>query len=73
MEVKINLSKYDILGMASMMGASENNLEQIEKFVNENETLELNCLKQGDDGYAELKTAISAIAIAQISKELNLE
>lgn len=72
MEVKFELSKYDILGMASMIGASDENLEEIEKYINENDTLNINCLNAGDNGYTELKSAISAVAVAQISKELNL-
>lgn len=73
MKIIFELSKYDILGMASMMGASEDNVEKIEKYINENDTLKINCLKQGDDGYTELKTAISAMTTAQIAKDLNLE
>lgn len=73
MKVEFELSKYDIIGMASLMGASSDNLEKVEKYINENETLQLNCLKEGDEGYTELKTAISAMAVAQISKNLNLE
>ena len=72
MEVKFELSKYDILGMASMIGASEENLEKIEKYINENDTLNINYINVGDNGYTELKSAISAVAVAQISKELNL-
>lgn len=72
MKVEFELSKYDIIGMASLMGASSDNLEKVEKYINENETLQLNCLKEGDEGYTELKTAISAMAVAQISKDLNL-
>lgn len=72
MKVEFELSKYDIIGMASLMGASSDNLEKLEKYINENETLNLNCLKEGDDGYTELKTAISAMAVAQISKDLDL-
>lgn len=72
MKVEIELSKYDIIGMASLMGASSDNLEKVEKYINENETLQINCLKEGDEGYTELKTAISAMAVAQISKDLDL-
>lgn len=72
MKVEFELSKYDIIGMASLMGASSDNLEKVEKYINENETLQLNCFKEGDEGYTELKTAISAMAVAQISKNLDL-
>ena len=72
MKVEFELSKYDIIGMASLMGASSDDLEKVEKYINENETLQLNCLKEGDEGYIELKTSISAMAVAQISKDLDL-
>lgn len=72
MKVEIELSKYDIIGMASLMGVSSDKLEKLEKYINENETLQINCLKEGDEGYTELKTAISAMAVAQISKDLDL-
>lgn len=72
MEVSFELSKYDILGMASMIGASEEDLEKIEKYINENSSVKVDFYGKGDNGYAEYKTAMSAIAVAQISKNLNL-
>lgn len=73
MEVSFELSKYDILGMASMIGASEENLEKIEKYINENDSVKINFYGKEDDGYTEYKTAMAAIAVAQISKDLNLK
>lgn len=72
MKVSFELSKYDIIGMASFLGASSDNLENIEKYINENNVLQIDCFEEGDDGYTELKTTISVMAIAQISKDLNL-
>lgn len=73
MKVEFELSKYDILGMASLMGAKQENLEAIEKYVDENNSLNIDCIKEGDEGYTELKTAMSAVTVAQISVNLNLE
>ena len=73
MEVRIDLSKYDILVMASMIGASEENLEKIEKYINENDYVKVDFFVKEDDGYAEYKTAMAATAVAQISLDLNLK
>lgn len=72
MEVKIELSKYDILGMASMIGASEEELYKIEKYIKEKESVKIELYSKGDDGYAEYKAAISAMTVAQISKNIGL-
>lgn len=72
MEVKFKLSKYDILGVASIIGASEEEMEKIEKYIDENESVEAYLPDKKSDGYAEYKTAIGAIAVAQISKNLGL-
>lgn len=73
MEVSFELSKYDILGMASMLGVSEENLENIEKYINDHNSLKIDLYGKEDNGYTEYKTAMSAIAVAQISKNLNLK
>lgn len=72
MEIKFKLSKYDILGTASVMGAKQEYLEKMEKYINEHESVELNVLKEGDDGYSELKCTMSMFVVAQIGKELGL-
>lgn len=63
MEVKFKLSKYDLLGVASVIGATEEQMEIIEKYINDNESIEV-------DKNTEYTTAIGAIAVAQITKNL---
>lgn len=73
MEIKIEVSKYDILGIASMLGVSEKSLEDIEKYINEHESMKIDLVGKSDEGYTEYKTAMAALVVAQISKDLDLK
>lgn len=73
MEIKIEVSKYDILGVASILGISEKYLEDIEKYINEHESMKIDLVGKSDEGYTEYKTAMAALAVIQMSKELNLK
>lgn len=72
MEVKFKLSKYDILGLASMAGISESEIEKINKYINENESLELNLSDEDSERCAKFKIVLASFTIAQISKDLGL-
>lgn len=71
MEVKIKLSKYDILGAASMIGATQENMECIEKYLNEHDNMELDVHTE-EDGFAQMRIGASCLVVMQISEELNL-
>lgn len=66
MEVKFKLSKYDILGVASIIGASEEEMKMIKKYINENKSVEINLSNED----TEIKTGICALVVAQIAKIL---
>lgn len=72
MEVILEVSKYDILGLASMIGADEKAMKEIEDYINGNESLKIDFIEKDDKNYAEYKSSIAAVAVAQISKNLNL-
>lgn len=73
MEVKFKLSKYDILGLASMSGISELDIEKINKYINENESLELNLSDEDSERCAKFKIVLASFTILQISKTIGLK
>lgn len=72
MEVRFNLEKYDILGVACLLGIKRSSIEKLEEYIDNNKTIDLNLLKEGDKGFIEFKQLISVMSATQIFKELGL-
>lgn len=71
MTIQIKLSKNEIIGIASVIGASEKSLEAIEKYIAENDLMEVNYFRQ-EEGNNDVRNMFSALAVTQICKNLNI-
>lgn len=71
MKLQFELSKNEIIGMASVIGASEKSLEAIEKYIAENDLMEVNYFRQ-EKGNNGMRNMLSALAVTQICKNLNV-